>query len=413
MKRSNKKGFTIVELVIVIAVIAILASVLIPTIAGLVRDANISADTVLAKELNRVLAQEVAKDDDADKNFEAVIATLQKNGYYIANLNARADECYFVWDNASKQILLVDGRENYKVLYSNKAYDAEKVTDNWYFAISDAILAAEVEADGYIVKHTIANATDLTNVLALDGERTIYLDNSVVINSNSTLTLNNKDADITIDLGASNLTTDGTIKGIPVNALSGSLTIKGGVINGNGEFENENGKFSTAAGAEPGGTLTIDGTTIYADRNAVSGPNKVDGTLTVIVNDAKLYSGCICVQIANFDFNVDAATATLTNVVAESTCPIFSTYNSIIYIKSGSYVSTGPEATLNNTEQVFYVDQGGQVIITGGTFTCKGVTMTFDALCEAGEEAWENISCAGANATITEIDGVKTVIITK
>ncbi|MBR7116294.1 MAG: prepilin-type N-terminal cleavage/methylation domain-containing protein, partial [Clostridia bacterium] len=37
MKRSNKKGFTIVELVIVIAVIAILASVLIPTIAGLVR----------------------------------------------------------------------------------------------------------------------------------------------------------------------------------------------------------------------------------------------------------------------------------------------------------------------------------------------------------------------------------------
>ena len=43
MKRNNKKGFTIVELVIVIAVIAILAGVLIPTFAGIVSKANKSA----------------------------------------------------------------------------------------------------------------------------------------------------------------------------------------------------------------------------------------------------------------------------------------------------------------------------------------------------------------------------------
>lgn len=43
MKRNNKKGFTIVELVIVIAVIAILAGVLIPTFAGIIDDANKSA----------------------------------------------------------------------------------------------------------------------------------------------------------------------------------------------------------------------------------------------------------------------------------------------------------------------------------------------------------------------------------
>ena len=42
-KRMNKKGFTIVELVIVIAVIAILASVMIPTFTGIVEKAQESA----------------------------------------------------------------------------------------------------------------------------------------------------------------------------------------------------------------------------------------------------------------------------------------------------------------------------------------------------------------------------------
>ena len=40
MKKMNKKGFTIVELVIVIAVIAILAAVMIPTFSGVVESAN-------------------------------------------------------------------------------------------------------------------------------------------------------------------------------------------------------------------------------------------------------------------------------------------------------------------------------------------------------------------------------------
>lgn len=43
MKKLNKKGFTLVELVIVIAVIAILAAVLIPTFSNVINKANESA----------------------------------------------------------------------------------------------------------------------------------------------------------------------------------------------------------------------------------------------------------------------------------------------------------------------------------------------------------------------------------
>lgn len=51
MKRNNKKGFTIVELVIVIAVIAILSAVLIPTFGTLISDANNTARDQEAKNL--------------------------------------------------------------------------------------------------------------------------------------------------------------------------------------------------------------------------------------------------------------------------------------------------------------------------------------------------------------------------
>ena len=49
MKRNNKKGFTIVELVIVIAVIGILAAVLIPTFSSIITEANKSADLQTAR----------------------------------------------------------------------------------------------------------------------------------------------------------------------------------------------------------------------------------------------------------------------------------------------------------------------------------------------------------------------------
>lgn len=64
MKRNNKKGFTIVELVIVIAVIGILAAVMIPTFGGIIADANEKADLQEARNTYSSYLADKADEDD-------------------------------------------------------------------------------------------------------------------------------------------------------------------------------------------------------------------------------------------------------------------------------------------------------------------------------------------------------------
>ena len=81
MKKMNKKGFTIVELVIVIAVIAILSAVMIPTFSGMITKAEDSAAFQEAANIYKAYRFEnysdiaanayvaVSTDDDADYEY--------------------------------------------------------------------------------------------------------------------------------------------------------------------------------------------------------------------------------------------------------------------------------------------------------------------------------------------------------
>ena len=89
MKRNNKKGFTIVELVIVIAVIAILSAVLIPTFGGIVDKANKSAAQQEARnKYTEFYARDLSDGEvdgmDGDTNLEE----LDIN-YVVDNGNAK------------------------------------------------------------------------------------------------------------------------------------------------------------------------------------------------------------------------------------------------------------------------------------------------------------------------------------
>jgi type IV pilus assembly protein PilA len=81
MKKTNKKGFTIVELVIVIAVIAILAAVLIPTFSNVVNKAKDSAALSAARNAyTELLAITNASPKSTTYTFSAEEASNKVNG---------------------------------------------------------------------------------------------------------------------------------------------------------------------------------------------------------------------------------------------------------------------------------------------------------------------------------------------
>lgn len=86
MKKMNKKGFTIVELVIVIAVIAILAAILIPTFANVVDKANVAKVQAELKNAKTQYIMEASDDKNYNPDLELVFKHTNSKGkivYYL------------------------------------------------------------------------------------------------------------------------------------------------------------------------------------------------------------------------------------------------------------------------------------------------------------------------------------------
>ena len=149
--KSTKRGFTIVELVIVIAVIAILAAVLIPTFTGIVRKARESSDESAIRNMNTILAADgaVVPTDILD-----LYDVLFENGITAENYSPLYKNRYFFWDSVKNMVVYTD--ENYTVLYPENAKDSNK--DNW-ISLSGKIAEVDVDdltidADGKVAVNT-------------------------------------------------------------------------------------------------------------------------------------------------------------------------------------------------------------------------------------------------------------------
>ena len=123
INRNNKKGFTIVELVIVIAVIAILAAVLIPTFSGIIAKANLSADQQAIRNMNTALATYT----DSNKEISDIMAHLRSNGFSYEKMVTYSKGFHYCYAKTTNQMYLLDKDNN--VIYPENATVAK--SDLW------------------------------------------------------------------------------------------------------------------------------------------------------------------------------------------------------------------------------------------------------------------------------------------
>ena len=133
--KNKHRGFTIVELVIVIAVVAVLAAVTITTFSAIVKRANISTDTQIVRNMNVFLTSESA--ESAPLSQEDVKQLLKENG--ISDLSAKTKFYNYFWIKNKNVIILAD--EGDRPVYPEEYLDETRKSD-WY--VLDASYSIEL-----------------------------------------------------------------------------------------------------------------------------------------------------------------------------------------------------------------------------------------------------------------------------
>ena len=368
INRNNKKGFTIVELVIVIAVIAILAAVLIPTFSGIINKANQSADVSAVTQMNKVLAGNDYKD------ISEVAKALTDNGFNADDtlVPVSKDHAYY-WFPEYNMVILVD-ESTWKLVAPISNTE-----------LVNAFNATTKESNAFVNLKVTGAKTDVSDSASLDtalsaGQNiTLTATPEKITTSNAKYTSDGRpagmlvpeDAVVAIDLGEQTLEaepgavalaikgeaviTNGTIstrsivveaggkltigEGVKVvaSATDGGQCIRnlGGVVTINaGTFEATNGDTPTNPSGEPsciynegymvvnggtfeadsgayafvcsGGTLIINYATVNASRGAIS----ATGASHLIINDGIFTSNMKSSAYALY-FDADTVNATL------------------------------------------------------------------------------------------------------
>ncbi len=189
---KKNKGFTLVELIIVIAIIGILAAVLIPSISGYITKARRSNDVQLAGAMTNEIQNYSAKNDlDVNMLLGTDIRTILS--YRGFDLKPRKDDWTFVYNIETKKVEVVDFNEG--GVFADEEYLPKDPTHvmKHYFLLgkgdSDIEKAVDIICnlsiiEDYTTALNLVSGTIFADVIeAFDPEITLYIINGGIVTS--------------------------------------------------------------------------------------------------------------------------------------------------------------------------------------------------------------------------------------
>ena len=146
-KNQNKKGFTLVELLVVIAILAILATVSIVGYTSFTKKAKISNDISLTTQMNTILQAEEVDGETNSTAYEAVVK-LEEGGLDITKLTPTTNDYNYVYDIKQNRMVLLD--ENQSVVAPSGFTLSNKI--NLYAFVSSTTEMDHFEGYSYYLK---------------------------------------------------------------------------------------------------------------------------------------------------------------------------------------------------------------------------------------------------------------------
>ena len=343
MKNTKRQAFTIVELVIVIAVISILSAVLIPTFGAIIKNANIAADQAEAASLTTQLAMDLDGIHSADELYATIAKVYGEEAAKKFAPRSAQDGYHYWYDAKTKRVELAK--------YSELQGIIDRTADFSTGAVESGIaLMSAVAIDAPALDYTPFAVGDLRSVV---NNRFYLIDkmaDSIVNDLNSLDTCNT-----VVDKFV-----NGSYENNSENALAQDiLTNLSKVV-----IANDNGMFAYDEDVQATTLYTPNGTTNISDNATVYGSDSTTIDLSGITS-VVLPESIIDVQSYSMNDFADGTTiiidTTEQNLVeifaAESTNCVIHLPNGDSYaVEGNSIVKLGVDADGNTTKTTIATD---------------------------------------------------------
>lgn len=321
MKNSKKRGFTIVELVIVIAVIAILAGVLIPTFVSVINKANESTDTALIKYLNTSL-KSGSVGQEQPKTMQQALDIVEADGYNVAKIKATASGASILWDSVNNCFAYL--KKGTELTYiPDSGEQSAKDVDLWKIVTAESEISDKYS--NYVAYEIGSETIEVTTGLDVGKNTGVSINYTRTAGAKQSVVFNMNGGTLTVNAPADDVHRYGVADKVVITAVAPTSYYECGEVKGN--IELQAGHVNVSAGAKVNG--------IVVTANSIIQGN--DGKYNVSVSVVNNASVDFVTSTENIQLDNIVETTNETKVIDKTTQPS----DAVAYdLASGEYLNS-------------------------------------------------------------------------